>query len=75
MAKVFGKWGTCLLFLFMLSFPAEAQDVIKVAVTGDDVNIRSAPNSKGKILAQAFNGQEFLVDSAPVQDTSDKSTW
>ena len=73
--KAIWKCGACLLFLFLFSSLAEAQDVIKIVVTGDNVNIRSAPSSKGKVYAQASNGEEFLVDPVLIQDNSDKSTW
>ncbi|MCL2010870.1 MAG: hypothetical protein FWG71_10075, partial [Synergistaceae bacterium] len=65
----------CFLFLFLCSPFAEAQDVIGGVVTGDNVNIRSAPSSRGKALAQAAEGDTFLVDPVPIRDGSDNSEW
>ena len=59
----------------MFSPSAEARDVIGVVVTGDNVNIRSAPSAKGKALAQASEGEAFLVDPVPIRDNSDNSEW
>ena len=75
MVKALRKLGTCLLFLFLLSSIAEAQDVVGIVVTGNNVNVRSAPGTKGKVYAQASAGREFLVDPVPIQDKSDRSTW
>ena len=65
----------CFLFLFLFSPFAEAQDVIGVVVTGDNVNIRSEPSSGGKVLAQASESETFLVDPSPIRDGSDNSEW
>jgi len=54
---------------------AETLDVIRVVVTGDNVNIRSAPSSKGKVYRQADSGDAFLVDPAPIRDSGDNSEW
>ena len=64
-------------FLFpnsSLSF-AEAKDVVRGFVTGDNVNIRSAPSTKGKVHMQAWSGACFLVDPLPIRDGSDNSEW
>ena len=53
----------------------EAQSVIKVVVTGDNVNIRSAPSANGKIYGQAHSGSYFLVDPVSVRDKGDNSEW
>jgi len=53
----------------------DAQNIIKIVVTGNAADIRSAPSSKGKVYGQAETGWEYLVDSATIQDKSDKSTW
>ena len=75
MVKALNKCGICLLFLLLFSSFAEAHDVIKAVVAAVNVNIRSAPSSKGKIHAQASSGEEFLVDPLPVRDGSDGSEW
>ena len=56
-------------------FAAEAQDVVRVVVTGDNVSIRSEPISKGKVHTQASDGEVFLVDPVSVRDRSDNSEW
>ena len=54
---------------------AEALDVIKVVVTGDKVNIRSAPRVKGKVYRQSDDGECFFVDPVPIKDNDDNSEW
>ena len=54
---------------------ASAQDVVRVVVTGNNVNVRSAPSSKGKVYGQVDSDTAFLVDPALIRDKSDKSEW
>jgi len=73
-----------LMFIFVFCSPGDAYDVfmltgeqgvIRVVVTGDNVNIRSAPSVKGKAYTQTNSGACFLVASVPVRDESDNSEW
>jgi len=75
LVKALRKYGICLLFLFMFSSYAEAQDILRAVVTGDEVNIRSAPSSKGKVFGRVDKYYTFLVDAVPIQDESDGSKW
>ena len=59
LVKALGKFGMFLLSLFLFSSFAEAQDMLRAVVTGDNVNIRSAPNTKGKVYRQAYKGDVF----------------
>jgi hypothetical protein len=68
------KFVVTLFLLFLLYGEAVAQNLIKLIVTGDNVNLRDAPNSKGKVLSQAFRDNVFIVDATPVQ-AKDKSMW
>ncbi|MCL1941862.1 MAG: hypothetical protein FWG09_07950 [Synergistaceae bacterium] len=63
------------MLLFLFSSLAEAQNIVRAVVTGDNVNIRSEPSAKSKVLHQAGSGTVFLVDSAPIRDKSDNSEW
>jgi hypothetical protein len=54
---------------------ATVPGIVRISVTGDKVNIRSAPGTKGKVHAQVNKGDAFLVDSVPIRDGSDNSEW
>ena len=69
------KIAVALLFLAAFCDAAEPRELIKVSVTGENVNIRSAPSTKGKILEQAAYGMDFIVESDVIQDKSDRSVW
>ena len=69
------KYTVYVLFLLLFASFAGAQEVIKVTVTGDAVNIRSAPSIKGEIYRQAYKGESFVVESIPIKDKSDNSEW
>ncbi|MCL1876104.1 MAG: SH3 domain-containing protein [Synergistaceae bacterium] len=75
MVKAFRKCVMCLLFLFLFSSLAEAQDINRAVVTGDNVNIRSGPSAKSKVFHQSSSGTVFLVDSVAIRDESDNSEW
>jgi len=54
---------------------AAAQDIIKIVVTGDSVNLRSEPSTKGKVYCQVNFNTAFLADPVPIRDRSDNSEW
>jgi hypothetical protein len=72
-----------MLFMCALMLPslaraalaADVPDVVRISVTGDKVNIRSAPDTKGKVHAQVDRGEAFLVDPVPVRNKSDNTEW
>jgi hypothetical protein len=41
-----------------------------VNITGDNVNVRSAPNAQGKVLFQVSNEDFLAVNKKPIQDSS-----
>jgi hypothetical protein len=58
----------------------DASKLIKVEVTGTNINIRSEPSSKGKVIRQAskkddFGETCFIVDSSNIQNKNDKTEW
>lgn len=69
------KLVIALFVLILLSSAAMAQELIRVVVNGENVNIRSAPSSKSKVYDKAGMGDIFLVEPTLIQDKSDKSTW
>jgi hypothetical protein len=51
------------------------QNVVKVEVTGDNVNLRDTPSAKGKVLGQANNGNSYIAEKTLITDSKDGSKW
>ena len=68
------KRFAAVLLLLLLCGTASAE-IIRAVVSGDNVNLRMAPSSKGKIIARARTGDVFLVHPVSFNDIGDNSTW
>lgn len=64
----------CIATLFLCS-AAWGEELLKATVTGDNVNMRSAPNTKGKVLNSESSGAILFVDKKPVYDKEGKMNW
>ena len=59
----------------------KAGRVVRMSVTGKNVNLRNQPSMKGKVVAQASPSNEgehwdiFYFDAAPIEDKQDGSVW
>jgi ankyrin repeat protein len=51
------------------------RDLAHLSVSGNNVNVRAAPNMKGAVAFQVDDIDEFIAERAAVTDPSDKSKW
>jgi hypothetical protein len=47
-------------------------DIMSTVITGNNVNVRNAPNTKGKVLFQVSRdeGDSLIIDKTPIKDNS-----
>jgi ankyrin repeat protein len=51
------------------------RDLAHLSVSGNNVNVRAAPNMEGAVAFQVDDIDEFIAERAAVTDPSDKSKW
>lgn len=69
-------WGLalCVVALFFCS-TAWSEELLKATITGNSVNMRSAPNTKGKVLTVDNTGAVLFVGRTPIYDKEGKMNW
>ena len=64
----------CIAALFLCS-AAWGEELLKATVAGNNVNMRSAPNTKGEVLQIENTGAILFVDKVPIYDKDGKMNW
>jgi hypothetical protein len=50
-------------------------NIIKLSITEENVNLLSAPETKGKVLDQAYTNLMYIAEAQPIQGKDGKSKW